>query len=261
MKKFIKRTLLVLILLVILAAVALHFFLDVAIKRGAEAFGPKLAQVDVKLDGVNLFILSGSCSLDGLVVGNPQGYKTPWAINVDHASVALKPASLLSDKIVVSSISVKAPQITFETDLRHNNLSKIISNLEEATGGSDKPAAKTTEAKPAETKPGKKIEVDDLLISGGKVRVSVTSMGGKSATVPLPEIHLTNLGRDSDGITAAELSKRVLVAIEEGAAQASVGAIADLGKGAVYMTKDLEKAGTNSVEKVTKSISDLFKKE
>src|SRR5258708_23624203 len=127
MKRIIKRIILVLLLLVILGAVAIHFFLDAAIKRGAEAFGPKLAQVDVKLDGVNLFLVTGSCNVNGLVVGNPQGYKTPWAINVDQANVTVQPASLLSDKIVIQSIRAHNPQITLETDLRHNNLSKINS--------------------------------------------------------------------------------------------------------------------------------------
>src|SRR6266404_1557922 len=189
MKKIIKRISLVLLLLVVLAAVAIHFFLDAAIKRGAEAFGPKLAQVDIKLDGVNLFLLTGSCTVNGLVPGNPQGYKTPWAINVGEANVEVLPSSLLSDKIIIHSIHVQSPQITFETDLRHNNLSKIISNLEEATGGSDKQAAKPAEPTSAETKPAKKIEVDDFVLKGGKVHVSVSAMGGKSATVPLPEIH------------------------------------------------------------------------
>src|SRR5260370_41444640 len=106
MKRIIKRIILVLLLLVILGAVAIHFFLDAAIKRGAEAFGPKLAQVEIKLDGVNLFLLTGSCNVSGLVGGNPQGYKTPLAISIGEANLAVQPASLLSDKICFNSIHV-----------------------------------------------------------------------------------------------------------------------------------------------------------
>src|SRR5260370_42096553 len=109
MKRIIKRIILVLLLLVILGAVAIHFFLDAAIKRGAEAFGPKLAQVDVKLDGVNLFLVTGSCNVNGLGIGNPQGYKNPWAINVDQANVAVQPASFLSGKIGMPYIPVTKP--------------------------------------------------------------------------------------------------------------------------------------------------------
>lgn len=257
MKKFIRRTILFLILLVILGAVAIHFFLDAAIKKGVETIGPELAKVDIKLDSVNLFLLSGSGSVSGFVVGNPEGYKTPWAINVGEASLAIQPSSLLSDKIVIRTVNVEAPQITFETDMRHNNLNKIISNIDEATGGGQQAGSKPAENKPAGSASGKKLEVDDFIIRGGKVNVSVTTLGGKSATVKLPEIHLKDLGRGPEGITAAELSKRVLVAIEENAAQVATGAIADLEKGMVYIGKD---ASSNAVEKVSKGLGDLFKK-
>ena len=69
-------------------------------------------KVQVKLDSVNLSLLSGSGKVQGLIVGNPEGFKTPQAISVGAASLALQPASLLADKIVVESINVQAPEIT-----------------------------------------------------------------------------------------------------------------------------------------------------
>ena len=196
MKKIIIRTLIVLVVVAILAAVAVGLFLDKAIKTGVETFGPKLTKVDIKLASVSLSLLSGSGSIKGLVVGNPEGYKTPSAINVGVASLALKPGSLLSDKVVIKSINVQAPEITFETVLRHNNLSKILANVEEATGGGTKEPGKPQEpSQPREAKPAKKLQVDDFVISGGKIHVSVTALGGKTATVPLPEIRLTDLGK------------------------------------------------------------------
>ena len=53
----------------------------------------------------------------------------------------------------------------------------------------------------------------------------------------------------------------MLEAIEKGAAKAASGAVADIGKGAVYLAKDAANAGSsNAVEKVTKGIGDLLKK-
>jgi hypothetical protein len=262
MKKLIIRILIAVALIVILAAVAVGMFLDKAIKTGVETFGPKLTKVDVKLASVSLSLLSGSGSIKGLVVGNPEGYKTPSAINVGLASLSLKPGSLLSDKVVIKSINVQAPEITFETDLRHNNLSKILANVEEATGGGAKEPAKPQEpSQPKEAKPAKKLQVDDFLISGGKIHVSVTALGGKTATVPLPTIHLENLGAGPEGITPAELTERIIKAIENGAAKASEGAIVDLGKGALYIGKDAANtASNNAVQSVTETIGGLFKK-
>ena len=157
---------------------------------------------------------------------------------------------------------MQAPEITFETDLKGNNLNKILSNLDAATGGKESQPPKASEpAQPKAAKAGKKLEVDDFVISGGIVHVSMTTLGGKAATIPLPDIHLTDLGRNPEGITPAELTKTVLQAIEKSAVQAASGSVGDIGKGATALTKDLNKTVSGSAGSVTKGIGDLFKKQ
>jgi len=255
MKKWIVRIMIGVVVLIVLAVVAAGLFLDSGIKKGIELVGPRVAQVPVKLDSVSVSLLSGAGQIKGLVVGNPPGYKSPFAIQVGKAELAIKSSSLLSDKVVIRNIDVQAPEVTFETDLQGNNLSKIVSNLEEASGGTNQPAAPEPQGKAS-----RKLEVDNLVISGGKIHVSVTALGSKSATVPLPEIHLTGLGQGPDGITAAELTKRVLQAIEKEAVQAASGAVADLGKQAGDLSKGLQKETGGVIDNATKSIGGLFKK-
>jgi uncharacterized protein involved in outer membrane biogenesis len=177
---------------------------------------------------------------------------------VGSASLALKPGSLLSDKIVIKSINVQGPEITFETDLKANNLSKILANVQEVTGGGGKEPAKPAE--PTQAKAGKKLQVDDFLISGAKVHVSVTALGGQAVTIPLPDIHLQDLGKDSDGITPAELTQRVLAAVTDKTIEAAAGAVTDVGKLGAQLTKDAGGAGSNALGTVTKGIGGLFKK-
>ena len=261
MKKLIIRLLIALVVVVVLAVLAAGLFLDGAIKKGVETFGPKLTKVDIKLESVSLSLFSGSGTVKGLVVGNPEGFKTPSAIRVGTATLALKPGSLLSHKIVIKSINVQGPEITYETDLKHNNLSKILSNVQEATGGGgQEPAQPKEPGQPQEAKPAKVLEVDDFVISGGKIHVSVTTLSGQAAMIPLPEIHLQDLGTGPEGITPAELTKRVLAAVEKGATQAASGAVNDIGKGAIYFTKDAGGLGTNTVDKVTKGLGGFLKK-
>jgi hypothetical protein len=92
------------VLVVIFAGVAL--FLDSAVKRGVENIGSRLTKVDVRLDGVNLSLMSGSGKLKGLIVGNPAGYKSPSAISIGTASLDLVPRSLFSYKVIIKSINV-----------------------------------------------------------------------------------------------------------------------------------------------------------
>lgn len=254
MKKILIGIALALVVIVVGAVVAGTLFLDGAIKKGVETFGPQLTRVDVKLDGVSLSLLSGSGSIKGLVVGNPEGYKTPTAISVGKASVSLSPGSLMSDKVVIKSVRVEAPEITFELGSGGNNLSKILANVEAATGGS-------SGSKPANTEsgPGKKLQVDEFVITGAKVRVGATALGG-TAPISLPDIRLSNLGTGPEGITAADLTQQVLKAITDGTVKVAAGAVGDIGKGAADAAKDAGKTATEAVSGAAKGVTDLFRK-
>src|SRR5256885_733947 len=163
MKKLILRILIVLVALLVVLLVASIFFLGSIVKKGVETVGPEITKTELKLDSATLSLLTSSARLKGLFVGNPQGFKTESAIKVGSISVGVVPGSLLSDKIHVKSVNVHAPEITFEGNLKGNNLSRLLENVQAATGGSDK-----TAAKPATPAASRKLQVDDLLISGGE---------------------------------------------------------------------------------------------
>lgn len=254
MKKLLIRGSIIILILAIIGVVVVALSLDGAIKRGVETVGPMLTKVEVKLDSVSLSLLSGGGKLKGLFVGNPSGYKTPSAIQVGTASLAIAPASIFSSKVVIRSVNVQAPEITFETDLKGNNLSKILANLQAATGGAGSTGT------PADKSAGKKLQVDDFLISGGKIHVTITALGGQSATVPLPEIHLTSLGQGPEGITAAELTKLVLQAVEKEAVQVATSAVAELTKDPSKLIKGLSDTAAGSASSVTKGLGGLLKK-
>jgi uncharacterized protein involved in outer membrane biogenesis len=258
MKKLFLSVVIVLTVLIVVVVLVVGLFLDAIVKKGMETVGPKITQVSIKVDAVNLSLLNGSAKIKGLVVGNPEGYKTPQAISVGSAAVNVNPLSVFSDKIVVHSVRVEAPEITFEGGLGGNNLSKIMDNVN-AIAKSGGPASTNTTAK-AGNKPGRKIEVDDFLITGAKVHVSLTGMGGKEMTLPLPDIHLTDLGKGSAGITATDLTQRVLSAITTATIKAVANAATDIGKGVGNLGKDAGKAVGQDVNKITKGIGGLFKK-
>jgi hypothetical protein len=73
----------------------------------------------------------------------------------------------------------------------------------------------------------------------------------------MPDIHLTNLGKGNAGITATDLTRRVLGAITTATikvvASATTDATTDIGKGA-------GKAAGEGMNKITPGIGGLFKK-
>jgi hypothetical protein len=239
MKKLFLKILIVLVVLIIVVVMGVSLFLGSIVKTGMEAVGPRITQVSIKVDAVSLSLLNGSARIKGLIFGNPQGYKTPWAISVGSAAVDVNPFTVLSDKIVVRSVRVEAPEITFEGGLGGNNLSKIMDNVN-AIAKNGGPAPTNSPAKTA-TEPGRKIEVDDFLIAGAIVHVSLTGIGGREMTLPLPDIHLTDLGKDSAGITATDLTRRVLGAITAASIKAVANATTDISKGVGNLGKDAGK--------------------
>ncbi|HEY1719439.1 MAG TPA: hypothetical protein VGH42_14260 [Verrucomicrobiae bacterium] len=232
-----------LIALIIAAVIVTALFLDKIVKKGVETVGPQITKVSVTLDEVHLGVLTGSAKVKNLVIGNPDGYKTPNAISIGLAEVGVDPTSIFSDKIIVHTIRVESPEITFEGGLGGNNLSKIMDNVNGvAKSGGPAPASTTTGSKPA-----RKIEVDDLLITGAKVNGTLILFGGKEVPIPslqLPDIHLTDLGKGSDGLTATDLTRAVLSAITTATIKVVGSDATDIGKGA----ENLGKGGVNQIK-------------
>ena len=160
----------------------------------------------------------------------------------------------MSDKVVVHSVKVLAPEITFEGNLGGNNLNKLLDNIK---GTSDKDKQATTKE---EKSSQKKLQVDDFLITGAKVHVATSLLGDRSATLSIPEIHLTNLGQDSNGITAAQLAEKVFAELVQSTLKAVTEQVGNIGKGATDMLKGTTTNGIPNVDKVTKGVGDLFKK-
>jgi hypothetical protein len=240
------KIILVLVAVLALTVIAAGFFMGSIVKKGVETFGPKVAKVEMKLDSANISIFSGKGTLKGVFVGNPAGFSSPSAIKAGKISVAVKPGSFFSDKIVIESVRVIAPEITLH-GLKGDNLQKILGNIQASTGGGTGGAAIN---KTGQTST-KKIQVDDLLIKDGKVNF-VLPMG--TMTVALPEIHLTNLGKETDGLMPGELFSKVLKAVLNKAIS-----VAGNAKNLSGVTEGAGKEVGKLSEKVTKGIGSLFK--
>jgi uncharacterized protein involved in outer membrane biogenesis len=252
MKKILWRIGIGLALLIVIAIIVVALFLDNIVKAGVEKVGPQITKVSISLDEVHIGLLTGSVKVKGLVVGNPDGFKTTNSITVGLAEVGINPVSILSDKIIVRSIRVESPVITFEGGLGGNNLGKIMDNINGVAqnGG---PVSTNTAAK---AKPARKFEVDDILITGAKVNGTLVLFGGREVSLPslpLPDIHLANLGTGPDGITATDLTRAIFQEITTATLKAVSSSATDLGKGA-------EKLGGSGLDKLKQGVGGLFGK-
>jgi hypothetical protein len=258
MKKWIVRTIIVVIVLIVVGVIGAALFMGSIVKKGVETAGPPITKTDIKIASASVSILSGAGSIDNFVLGNPQGYQTPQAIKVGKVELGVRPRSLFSDKVEVTHVRMKSPDITFETqgvNFMANNLNTILENVQAATGA----ATEKGKGPPGQPGAAKKLQVNEFLITGAKVNISSSLLAGKSATVALPDIRLQNLGTGPEGITAAELTQTVLAQLVPAVLEASQKAISGISQQASDLIKGATGSTTNVLDRA-KGVGDLFKK-
>lgn len=180
--------------------------LDDLVKAFVEQGGSQAAKVDVRLEKAEIRLGDASATLNGLTVANPEGFESGNAFVLGSIGVVIDAESLAYDPIVIKEVVVQAPRVTYEIGPGGSNIDAIRKNVEQtsaaAVGGSSDAAGESP-----------RIVIEHLYLRQAAVDVSATSIGGKSMSATLPEIHLTDIGRDENGATPAEVAAEVMTAL------------------------------------------------
>ena len=249
-------------ILVIALVVVAGLFTGPIIKAGVETLGPKIMRVPVTLGSVAVSFSGGSASINGLNVGNPEGYTSPGALRLGNAAVSLDLMSVFSEKIHVRSVLVDSLEVTYDGGLGgESNLGTIMNNVNAAAGKTGKASGVSGQGKEESSgKPAPKIQLDDLLIKGVKVHVNLRGITSKTMTMSLPDIHLTGLGKDTGGMTPEDLVQTVLGQVTGSTLEAVKGTLLDTGKALKGLGKELEKEAGGSLKALKEGLGGLFGK-
>ena len=252
---------LAIVVFLIAVVVVVGLFAERAVKLGIEKGGSAALPVDVNVGDVHLSIMSGKLALSDLMIKNPKGYKHANLLELKSGSVQVDVRSLLSDVVNIKEIKLDGAVVVLEQkDLLHNNVKDVITAL---------PKGSEDEA-PTE---GKKLHIDELVISNTTVKVKLLPLPGKVDTIPieLATIKMSNLGSDNK-LSTPKLVSRILSAIARGIAEQGAGILpddlvgglsAELGKTLDVGKKMIEGAGDigKEIESGLKGILKLNKKE
>lgn len=217
----------VIIALVVAGVLLLVGNINPLIKKGVEKGGPLVLKAPVTLNAADVSFSSGSGTLSGLTIGNPQGYKTDHAFSMETLKIALDVKSVTTDKIHIREVMIDSPDIVFEGLLGKNNLKQLQENamaFAASLGGGQ--GGETKESGGA----GKKVVVDHLKITNGTVSVSMAALQGKKLTVKFPELELKDIGRNKDA-SFADVLAEVLAAVNGAvipAVQSGLGSIGEV---------------------------------
>jgi uncharacterized protein involved in outer membrane biogenesis len=263
MKRGWKIGLLALACVVLLLVGIGQFWLGAFIKAGVERVGPSITRTSVKLGGVGVSLLSGRAHLKGLVVGNPAGLRAPNAFTLNEANVQVNWKSVLEDTVVIETIEVNGPEITFESRLSGSNLSTIRDNVQAFTSSAS--AAKASGAARSDRASRKKVHVKRFILRDGRVTVwlGAGSLESKALTVPLPDVQLKDIGKESDGATPEQVTAAVFTAIYNAALRTVTGAAKPLEKGTEAIgesVRQLGEAGEKAASKALESVRGLLDK-
>ena len=235
--KIIKTILAVALILAIAIVVAIVFLAEPVIQSAVEQLGSHSLGVPVTVDHVRASVIGGSVRLENLMIGNPAGFKTPWLFKVGEIKILVDLGTVTKKPIVITAILVNGAEVTYEKSLTGSNLSALLDTPSEPSDEKPAPAKDNKESGSAS------VVIDDFLLENGKVHLSATIAGGHALELPLPPIHLTGIGKESNGTSIREIILFVLRAIAGSVTRVATGSVELVGQG-------LKEAGTLAVDGV-----------
>ena len=182
------------------------------IKDGVETYVPPVIGATVALANVDLDPANGAAALSGLVIGNPEGFKSEHAFKIDNMSVKLDLESLASDVIHINEVRLDAPDMIYEIGTNGNNIGKIQENVDAYMAELGLESSDDSELK---------YIVDHVYINGTKVKIASDLLGGRGAGVTLPDLHIADIGKRENGAIATDVLKQIF-----GVVDASVSEVA-----------------------------------
>lgn len=242
-----KKLLIGVLVIVAIGAGAMYYLSSNAggmIKDGVETYVPPIIGAKVALGDVKLDPANGAAALTGLMIGNPEGFKTEHAFKIDNMSVKLDVASLTSDVIHINEVRLDAPDMIYEIGSNGNNIGKIQENVEAYVAGLDLGNSDSNESGEL------KYIVDHVYINDTKVKIASDLLGGRGAGVTLPDLHIADIGKRENGAIATDVLKQIF-----GVVNASVSKVAQdevLGD----ITGQVEDAAGNAVKDLEDKVVD-----
>lgn len=197
-----------LIVIIAVAVGVFYFNLDKMIIAAVEKYGSEVTKTEVVLKEVDLDLKSGKGALKGFSVGNPEGFDEDHSIKLDSIAVEVDISDTSEEIIHIREIRVENPSIIYAVNQTTNNLDAIRNNVdtflkEKGLSGGDKKDEGSDES-------GPKLIIDNIFINGGQVSVISPVLAGKKIDGRLPNIHMTNIGKDEGGATPGQVAAKVV---------------------------------------------------
>lgn len=225
------------IALALLLVMTLPLWLGPIVRPTINTVVPKMTDTEFNIGHLYLNPYTGRFEMGEFLLGNPKGYDEPVAVSLSNLVFDAAMTTLCDKYVHIEEIAVEGVFVSYLSGGEHgvDNFKQIQYNLagskekyeaakekaekksvlEEAKAEAEAEAADEAEDA-VEDVSERKVVIDRLSIKNVKVKFGLI-------TIPVPaDIVLTDLGKESDGVTVAEVVERVWKEILK-----SAGAVGD----------------------------------
>lgn len=189
MKKFIIFT----AVLLLIAGGAFLFLsgdaINVLIKQQIETVGSKVTGQSVTVEKVEMKLLNGAGTINGLDISNPSKYNAPSMFSLKEVTLDINLKSLTTDLIIIDQIIIDKPEAVVEfTENGGANIKDILDAIKQNT------ASDTVSQPEQESTTEPIIRVNKFVLAGVALTIDLTKLGNKAHQATLADINLTNIG-------------------------------------------------------------------
>lgn len=232
-------------LVVVVAVLFVYSSLESVVKTAIEKVGSDITKTEVRLDDVDISMRSGSGSLRGFRVANPDGFEDDDVFRFDEVTMVIDLETLAQDPVVIKEIVFEGARINYHLGTRGSNVDEVQDNVEEYGGPTDGG--------------GPNLVIEHLHFRNGEISVTGPKLlGSKKITTPLPDLHLQNIGGDEGGATPAQVARKLMSGIGRKVTTA-VGKL-DLDPVKEGVPEEAE-AAVDAAQDAGKKLKKLFEKE
>jgi hypothetical protein len=204
-----RRAVLILVPLLILAGVIVYLNLDGILKTTVEKQSSDSLNLSTTLKSARLSLLGGKVNLTQLDIASPRGFAAPHMLELGGIGLSVKYGQLRKDPIHVESLKLDRPRLVIEQSNGVVNFRKAMDL--------------TPTARESSSQRPTKLIVDELNIQEAQVVIRPGLPGlREEIIVPIPSISMRNIGSgggSQNGAAIKDVAMQVIAALAASAAE------------------------------------------
>ncbi|NKB33617.1 MAG: hypothetical protein GKR91_11020 [Pseudomonadales bacterium] len=246
----IKKIVISLVFLILLVGGGLFYYFDSIVKSGVEVVGTQVLGSEVSVESVSVSPLNGMGSISGLSIANPEGFDSDYAFQLEEMSVVLNTSTVFEDVLVIDSITIVQPQITYETRIVSDNIRALIENISSDSSGSSAAESSTESG-------GRRIVIREFRMLDPQLNLVAAVV---NAPFQLPDVELNDIGAEDNSTTVSDALRLILSTLSRSILSSNLPSIDDLRNEVEGRLQDgveaLESRLDNSVEDAAEEVTD-----